>query len=302
MALSHTGVLPQLEGYPRSKETIVDRETGGRILLIDVARFYGLVLVYYGHIIERVMNLGDPTATYHYKFIYSFHMPLFFLLSGYISKRPDLPFARFLRNLFASRLIPLIFFNLLLVILSLLFAGDFFLVDLTSLKGYLWGLIRTATGLPVFNIPTWFFFMLFSVEVLHFFVYPHIKTPKRLLISAVCFYLGGWLLNWKIQFFHADRILWNFWYIHEAVVVYSFYLLGLFLSQWKILEEKRSLWVVLPALLLSLAIVYLTYNLNKGPFRFYDAVIIAASGHGNIVLFPLTTIIGSLFILLLAKT
>ena len=52
-----------------------------RITMLDVARFYGMVLVYYGHIIERFMYLGNPTATLHYNAIYSFHMVFFLLLS-----------------------------------------------------------------------------------------------------------------------------------------------------------------------------------------------------------------------------
>jgi len=36
------------------KEAIVAGETSGnRNLLIDIARFYGLVLVFYGHVIKR---------------------------------------------------------------------------------------------------------------------------------------------------------------------------------------------------------------------------------------------------------
>ncbi len=49
-----------------------------RILVIDVARFYAMALVYYGHFIERIMMLKNPAATAQYRFIYSFHMLLFF--------------------------------------------------------------------------------------------------------------------------------------------------------------------------------------------------------------------------------
>jgi acyltransferase len=285
------------------QETINPKNNGERILLIDIARFYALVLVYYGHLIERVMNLGEPAAALHYKFIYSFHMPLFFLLSGYISKREDLPFCRFLKTRLASRIVPLIFFNLVLVALSFVFSGDFFLLDATSLRGYLKALIRTATGLPVFNIITWFFFMLFTVEILNFFVIPYLKGGKKILIAALCFYVGGWLLNSKFQIFHVDKVLWNFWYAHEAIVVYAFYLLGVWLRQSKILERERPLRLIWPALALTLCLVYFTYDLNKGPFlnKAYQAVVIVASVHGHILWFPLTAVIGSLFILLLAK-
>ena len=60
--------------------------------MIDIARFYGIALVYYGHFIERIMYLKNPTAALHYNFIYSFHMLLFFVLAGFIAKKSDLKF------------------------------------------------------------------------------------------------------------------------------------------------------------------------------------------------------------------
>lgn len=41
--------------------------------MIDIARLYGIMLLYYGHFIEILMYLQNATAARHYKFIYSFH-------------------------------------------------------------------------------------------------------------------------------------------------------------------------------------------------------------------------------------
>ena len=41
-----------------------------RIPMIDIARLYGISLVYYGHIVERMMYLGNAAAASQYKFIY----------------------------------------------------------------------------------------------------------------------------------------------------------------------------------------------------------------------------------------
>jgi len=60
-----------------------------RILAIDVARFFAMALVYYGHFIERIMMLKNPTAVTHYKFIYSFRLLLFFILAGYVARERD---------------------------------------------------------------------------------------------------------------------------------------------------------------------------------------------------------------------
>jgi len=52
-----------------------ETESGkGRIPAIDLARFYAMALVFYGHFIERFMLLKNPAGFAQYKFIYSFHM------------------------------------------------------------------------------------------------------------------------------------------------------------------------------------------------------------------------------------
>lgn len=50
---------------------------------LDIARGFAIVLVVVGHIIQY--NLIGNSSSLVFKVIYSFHMPLFFLLSGYVS-------------------------------------------------------------------------------------------------------------------------------------------------------------------------------------------------------------------------
>ena len=152
-----------------------------RIWVIDAARFYGIGLVYYGHFIERIMYLKNPAAAVHYKFIYSFHMLLFFVLAGYIAKEGalQLGFGKYLKHRLASRLIPYVFFTGLMMVLTLFITGDFFNLTLPSLNGYIQGIKLTVFGLPMFNIPTWFLLCLFSVELVHFFAFRLFKSDDR---------------------------------------------------------------------------------------------------------------------------
>ncbi len=59
-------------------DTTLDRP---RVTVIDIARFYAMALVFYGHFIEELMNLKNPAAATHYKFIYSFHGAFFLCCS-----------------------------------------------------------------------------------------------------------------------------------------------------------------------------------------------------------------------------
>ena len=89
-----------------------------RNAIIDVARFYAMALVFYGHFIEEMMILKNPVAAAHYKFIYSFHMVLFIVLAGFVAKESDidLKISLFLKKRFFSRFLPFVFFGRFIII------------------------------------------------------------------------------------------------------------------------------------------------------------------------------------------
>ena len=78
-----------------------------RILYIDAIKAVLMFLVIWGHVIQFTNvheGLNNPTAA----FIYSFHMPLFMMVSGMFFQRqlvlhiPELMRKNFIRLLFAS--------------------------------------------------------------------------------------------------------------------------------------------------------------------------------------------------------
>src|SRR5271157_5483174 len=120
----------------QASRPIVHGAEGNRIWLIDIARFYAIVLVYYGHFIERIMLLNNPAAAAQYKFIYSFHMVLFFVLAGYVARETDLElgFGKYLKHRFFSRLLPFLFFTALFIVPPFFFSGDFVNLQLPSVQ------------------------------------------------------------------------------------------------------------------------------------------------------------------------
>jgi len=290
-------------------ELIMNIEPGKtRVLVIDVARFFAMALVYYGHFIEQIMLLKNPAAAAQYKFIYSFHLLLFFILAGYVARESDIEFGfgKYLKQRFVSRLLPFIFFTAIFMVLPVFFSGDFFNLKLPSVQGYIGGLISTAFGIPMFCVPSWFILMLFSVEIVHYGAFRFLKSNSKILIGAVVFYVVGYWFNLKFDIFNPmkQRVVgWNYLFIHEAITMYSFYLLGVYLRRKKFLMEKVSPKIVVPALIVSFLIVLFTYKLNNGPFNFnyFNSVVIFSSSHGNFFWFPITAIVGSFFVLFLAK-
>ncbi|MDR1897827.1 MAG: acyltransferase family protein, partial [Prevotellaceae bacterium] len=61
-----------------------------RFQWVDIAKGIGIILVVYGHVIRGIHSSGiidDKTFYLSDTFVYSFHMPLFFVLSGLFFKR-----------------------------------------------------------------------------------------------------------------------------------------------------------------------------------------------------------------------
>ena len=280
-----------------------------RIFVIDIARFYAMVLVFYGHFIEELMLLKNPAAASQYKFIYSFHMVLFIVLAGYVARECETEWGlgKFIKNRSFSRLLPFIFFTLLMMVPPIFFDGKFFDLVLPSVEGYTKGIVNTVFGLPFFCVPSWFLLLIIGVELVHYGAFRFLKDSNiKIMIAAVLFYIAGYLLNLKLDLFNPLKgrtVGWNYFFIHEALTLYSFYLAGIYLRRKRIFMEQISRKVLIPSSVVAFLIVLFTYKLNNGPFNFpvYNAVVIIFASHGHMLLFPLTAIAGCALILLIAK-
>ncbi len=270
-----------------------------RLEAIDAARAIGLVLVYYGHFVEQVMYLKNPAAGLQYKWIYSFHMILFFVLSGWVrGARPSFaPWKAFLGSTLATRIVPYLFFSLVMAILSLPLPGWFPIVDLSTPGGYFQAAAATAMGFPLFIVPMWFVACLVSVECVHRLVGPLLDCPRRILLAALLCYVAGYALNARFFFFGQNM---SFWLLHEVPVVYAFYLLGVLLGRTRILDAVGPA-TAMAVFLGTLALVQLTFDLNQGPFRYLQAVVILLSGHGHFLWFPFTALSGAFMVIALGK-
>ena len=278
-----------------------------RIWAIDIARFYTIALVFYGHFVEEMMLLKNPAAANQYKFIYSFHMVLFIVLAGYVAKEYNEPrIGKFLKQRFFSRLLPFILFTLLMMIPPVFFEGKFFGLVLPSVEGYSEGLVNTIFGIPSFCVPSWFLLLIVGVELVHYSVFRFLQNSNiRIIGAAILFYVVGYMLNLKLDIFNPLKgrlVGWNYLFIHEAITLYAFYLMGIYLRRKRIIPNRLPVGVLAPGAAIAFLVVLFTYQLNNGPFTFsvYNAVIIMFASHGDILLFPLTAIAGCTLVLLIA--
>jgi acyltransferase len=273
-----------------------------RISWIDNAKALGIIAVFYGHLIEKEFWMYSfPATGLQYKLINSFHMPLFFLLSGYLLKETRLrKFSIFMKNKFRTRIVPYLFFNIL--ILPCYYIDAKVSHQLIDVSQFIRRFIYLFVGRPTFNFLTWFLACLFSVEVINYFLYPVLRRSRTLqCIAMVMIYAIGWSLSYKADIINQYIKIPDYWFIHEALVAYSFYLFGNNIAVWPVLHKKMNPYLNVLLLLLTSACVIATFNLNNGPFKTHPVVIFALGGYGSFLLFPLTALAGSLCIISISR-
>lgn len=203
-----------------------------RINWIDWAKVFAIYLVALGHLLSKTGREG-----YILNFIYSFHMPFFFFISGYLFKIKESNFRSFLKGSIRSLLVPYVLLNLI---------GNFFLIP-TWVLAKQWPIDQlfyfiTADchGEPG---PTWFLVCLFQVRLLSYFIVR--QTPVwRLLVVLFCV-LIAYLFP-----FHL------YWRIDTVFMVLPFYIAGYELkSKLSFFSSKISFFILLLIVLLSTMIM-----------------------------------------------
>lgn len=271
-----------------------------RIYWIDICKAYGIILVFYGHLwLSSSMQNND--ALLQNKLIYSFHLPLFFILSGFFAKINIPGFGIFLKNKIFTRLVPVIVFNVLLFVCEIPLS----IINHTfSTKYYLEQLSNLIRGQASLNVPTWFLVCLFTTELIHFYISRKITKQKDQLIVIIGSYILGIIVTRKILLVsNITGIAPNFWYIHESLVAYSFFLLGFVLNQSRILENIKQSPVKYLYLILTTVVLLATFNLNNGVFgrdSGFTVVLMVNSMHGHPFWFLVTALAGSFALIFLA--
>ena len=210
-----------------------------RIAWVDVANAYGIGLVIYGHFVERMFDQGYAAAFPQFKLIYAFHVPLFFVLVGYLWREREERLGEAVRRGLMTRLAPALFFNLLAFVI---YVAQGIVTGTANWKTYLISLLDFLRGYPSFNFVTWFLVCLFTVEIIHFVVKRYVKTAPALLASAIGFLAAGWLALAKIDLVvSVTGIALNTWFVHEALIACAFYQLGVLARQTRLLERPWPL-------------------------------------------------------------
>lgn len=187
-----------------------------RIDFIDKIKGVCIILVIYSHI------LGDLFEDL--RFIFCFHMPIFFCLSGLFFK-PYICYKEFLRKKINTLLVPFVFFYIVSYSLFFLRKAAFGSIQNFSI----WDFYH---GEQMFNIPLWFLLSLFIMSNIMYGIHYFKSSILKLIIVVI---LGT--IGYVSALYNFGNIL----FFMASLTSLPFYYLGCILKKNGYLE-RRNLW------------------------------------------------------------
>ena len=248
-----------------------------RVQWVDWCKGIGILLVLLGHTLRTDVSLV---------YIYGFHMPLFFFLSGLVCNEKKYNWSSFLKSRLNTLIIPYIIFYLLTWLYWLFIERSFRPIDLTwwqPLVGMVYG--AQWHGLMDHNGILWFLSCLFMTEVL-FFALSRIKNKWKQAIAVVLLATGGLLIKTNLP-----------WCLNIAMVALQFFWLGNLGRGYFLSSDKNH--VIEQSLLISLALIELYFILTP---VWNNRINMASCAYGNVFAFELLAIIGTVGLVMLCKS
>lgn len=247
---------------------------------IDFAKFLGIFLVVLGH---------TPLPVSIINFIYSFHMPLFFFISGFLfdfNKFQSL--LEFIKRRTQQLILPYLFLSLI-TYLFWLFIGRKFGSDSNSSLSIFTPLIGIFYGTATNNylahcVPLWFLPCLFVVEFIFFICFR--RGKGKLLILSIIIMFG--YLSLKLNLYVMP------WSLNTAFISIVFYSIGNLFKD-KILKAVsfKIIYRALAAVVSFIMLIFLG-ELN-------GRIDMSSNVYNNYPLFLITAVIGIFFIITLAS-
>ena len=152
-----------------------------RVVWIDYAKGIGIFLVVYGHVIRGLKDsniINESFFNISDKFVYSFHMPLFFILSGmFFTRASNKPFVQNLNIKLKTLIYPFIIWSLIQTIIEI------FLSKYTNHKTPLTDLFSC---LIIPRAQFWFLYALFFINLINLILFK-ISSQNAIYISmGIC--------------------------------------------------------------------------------------------------------------------
>ena len=239
-----------------------------RIDWIDCAKGFGILCVIIGH---------TPISKDLHNFIYSFHMPLFFLLSGFFFLKKQHTWREEFKNKFKTLIVPFVIFNLITfcfykMLVPVLNGKD---IDVSSFGTLCLGMItgnRVTTWL-------WFILVLFLAEQLIYIIFwkrTHIWL-KTFAVAAL-----GCIVNYYVK---EPQLM----CIDNLLIPASFIMFGIAIREHKLNYNKKYNFLIL-VIFVVFAYLSIKSTGNKGIEMYADR-------YGNYLYFYISSVAAIILII-----
>lgn len=222
-----------------------------RVEWVDIAKGVGIILVVIGHTLRGLNSSGiisTNSTLYTDSWIYSFHMPLFFILAGlFITKSVN--WGSFIRSKLSTVIYPYFFWSVLFGIIHSVLSkhanSPFHILDI-------WKIIYDPIG------HFWFLYVLFICQLMFFL------TNK---ISINLFFISA-VVYWFLPAFPMDLPIGVIYQFHHSLI---FFAIGVLLGTHR--NQFESLPIYLHLLFSFVGFALVTFGLSSLP-----ELILAISG------------------------
>ncbi|MCM1265396.1 MAG: acyltransferase family protein [Candidatus Gastranaerophilales bacterium] len=209
-----------------------------RIDYIDLLKSFGIIVMVLGHVFDRL----SPNNMVHV-YIYAFHMPLFFFISGFLYKSCDL--WTFIKRKFNSLILPYLFFGLLNGLAS------FVLVDNFHLNTYFERIFFFNHKYIGVACAIWFLTALFFVNVIYILLEKFCNKYKygKIVLPIIIFALGLCSAHLQIKLPYS---------ISSSLSVLPIFYVGTIFKQYR--EKIDIKGLIIPVLCLILPLFTIALN------------------------------------------
>lgn len=209
---------------------------------LDLMKGIGILLVYLGHSFNLNSLEWNRIFEYLYRTIYSFHMPLFFFISGLLSNtNKEINLEKFYKGKLKRLLVPYLFINLADFIPRFLFP-QLVNSEFSGVKEVLF------YGTKI----SWFVYTLFIIFMSFPFFYKYIfKQDKYYLFFIVLIYLNYFKIFDKIEIFSLNAVIIFYAYFYLGYIIKPIY-------SEEIKPKVKSEKIIL--LILNIAFLLLAYR------------------------------------------
>lgn len=254
--------------------------SGNRISYIDLARGLTMLAVIWGHImLEGITNV----------FVYSFHMPVFFFLSGMVfSKDRYDGVGSLIRRRWKTLILPYIIAS----VISWAWWALCCVIFSEPPASYFGPLMQTfiaqgSGGYLIHNVPLWFVTSLFWMEVLYWFLS---KCPRKLCLglSLLCGLVGVLVMEYT----ELPSVL--PWSLEVTLAAMPFYAFGNFCGRIPKLPERIQQKPQAAVFVVAVSVILVVLIASKN-----GHVTMAQAKLGNPVLFYTGAALGIVFVITL---